>query len=163
MPDWNTVTRAHVLAALAEGERIGTREFLTRYGFRGLHAAQLWHRGEEFDAAAILGVAYLQATGRVATKDELPSGEDGVAQVLTRLGFDVVAQEPSIAPARTTKAAPARTTKATPARSVKATSPARSTKAAPAPTRRTKPEPTFTICPRCQMALPATGVCDNCD
>ncbi|MDN5745373.1 MAG: hypothetical protein L0H31_09660 [Nocardioidaceae bacterium] len=26
-----------------------------------------------------------------------------------------------------------------------------------------KPEPTVAVCPRCFMALPATGICDNCD
>ena len=162
MPDWNHVTRSHVLAALAEGDRIGSREFVTRYGFRGMHAAQLWHRGEEFDAAAVLGVAYLQATGRPAAKDELPAGEVGVVDVLTRLGFDVVAEEPVVAPTRAAKAAPTPTPKATAPRAPKA-APKRAAKAAPAPARRTKPEPTFTICPRCQMALPATGICDNCD
>lgn len=139
MPDWNQVTRAHVLAAIAEGERIGARDFLARYGFRGVHSSHLWHRGEEFDASAILGVAYLQATGRALTKDELPAGHEGVAQVLTPLGFDVVAEEQPIATPRTRTPAPT------------------------APRRATKPEPVLKICPTCQMALPATGVCDNCD
>lgn len=137
MPDWNLVNRSHVLAAIAEGERIGSQEFVTRYGFRGEHASKLWHRGEEFDATAILGVAYVQATGRPVTKGELPDGQDGVAQVLIPLGFDVVAEEQPFTPARTrTPAAPKRTA---------------------------KPEPKVTICPRCQMAVPATGLCDNCD
>jgi hypothetical protein len=138
MPDWNLVTRAHVLSAIAEGERVGSRDFLARYGFRGVHAYHLWHRGEEFDASAILGVAYLQATGHAITRDELPAGEEGVAQVLARLGFDVVAEPQPIATPRT------RTTAATPRRV-------------------TRPEPVLKICPTCQMALPATGVCDNCD
>ncbi len=137
MPDWNLVTRAHVLAAIAEGERIGSQEFLARYGFRGVHAAHLWHRGEEFDASAILGVAYLQATGRPVTKGELPDGHDGVAQVLVPLGFDVVAEEQPVATPRS--------------------------RAPAAPRRTAKPEPVLKICPTCQMALPATGVCDNCD
>jgi hypothetical protein len=137
MPDWNLVTRTHVLAALAEGERIGSREFLSRYGFRGVHASQLWHRGEEYDATAVLGVAHLQATGRPVTRDQLPGGDDGAADVLTRLGFDVVAEEQPIAtPRARTPAAPKRTA---------------------------KPEPKVNICPRCQMAIPATGLCDNCD
>ncbi|WP_183095265.1 hypothetical protein [Nocardioides stalactiti] len=31
-----------------------------------------------------------------------------------------------------------------------------------APARPRKPEPVINVCPRCFMALPATGVCDNC-
>jgi hypothetical protein len=137
MPDWNQVTRAHVLAALAEGERIGSREFLSRYGFRGVHASQLWHHGEEYDATAILGVAYLQATGRALTRDQLPGGDDGAATVLIDLGFDVVAEEPAVTTSRV--------------------------RAPAAPKRTAKPEPVLKICPTCQMALPATGICDNCD
>ncbi len=157
------------MAALAEGEQLGSREFVTRYGFRATHAGQLWHRGEEFDAAAILGVAYLKATGRAATKDDLPAGQDGVAEVLNRLGFDVVPEEPTVASAPRANGAPAaaRSTKAAPSETG-STKPnpaaARSKKADPTTTgRRTKTEPMFTICPRCQMALPSTGVCDNCD
>ena len=102
-----------------------------------MHAAHLWHRGEEFDASAILGVAYLQATGHPVTKGELPDGQDGVAEVLLPLGFDVVAEEQPVATPRSrTPAAPRRTA---------------------------RPEPVLKICPTCQMALPATGVCDNCD
>ncbi len=137
MADWNLVTRAHVLAAIAEGDRLGSRDFLARYGVRGAHTHKLWHRGEEYDATAILGVAYLQATGRPASRDELTGAEDGGAKVLIDLGFDVVAEEQPVTPARTRKAA--------------------------APKRTAKAEPVFKICPTCQMALPATGVCDNCD
>ena len=31
-----------------------------------------------------------------------------------------------------------------------------------APTKPVKPEPTVAVCPNCFMAIPATGVCDNC-
>ena len=33
---------------------------------------------------------------------------------------------------------------------------------AKAPTRPTKPEPVAAVCPHCFMAIPATGICDNC-
>jgi hypothetical protein len=136
MPDWNLVNRSHVLSAVAECDRIGSREFLARFGFRGAHALKLWHRGEEYDSAAVLGVAYLHASGRPATWDEFSGGEDGAAKVLVDLGFDVVAEEQPVASSRSR---------------------------APAPKRTVKKEPSVTICPRCQMAVPATGICDNCD
>ena len=138
MPDWNLVTPAHVLTALTEADQLGSREFVSRYGFRNAHAYRLWHRGAEYDATAVLGVAYLHATGRPATWEDFPDGQDGAAKQLADLGFDVVVEEQSVASSRT--------------------------RAAAAPVKRAaRPEPVFTICPTCQMALPATGICDNCD
>ena len=118
-------------------DRLGSRDFVSRYGFRNAHAYRLWHRGDEYDATAVLGVAYLHATGRPATWDGLHRRQDGAAKQLTDLGFDVVVEEQSVTTTRTRAAAPAK--------------------------RVAKPERVFTICPRCQMALPSTGICDNCD
>ena len=138
MPDWNLVTRQHVLAAIAECDRLGSREFLQRYHFGRAHAYTLWHGGQEYDSKAILGVAYLHATGRAATSDEFSGGKDGAAGVLAERGFDIVVDEELAATEVPRKAAPARSRRAT-------------------------VEPQVKICPRCFMALPATGVCDNCD
>lgn len=137
MPDWNLMNRSHVLAAIAEHDRLGAKEFLRRYGFRQARADALWHGGQEYDSKAILGVAYLHATGRPATWDEARA-EDSAATVLTELGFDVVAEEEPVASQRTRKPAPAKT-------------------------RPTKPERSVTFCPRCHLALPAHGLCDFCD
>lgn len=138
MPEWSPVDRSHVLAALEEHDRLGSREFLSRYGFRRTHAYTLWHRGEEYDAAAVLGVAYLHATGRPATRDDVPGGAGGAATALVDLGFDVVVDE---------EAATLTRTRATPR----------------AEARAPRPEPVVSVCPRCHVALPATGVCDFCD
>ena len=139
MPDWSLVQRQHVLAAIEEYDRLGSKEFLSRHGLRRAHLYKLWHRGEEYDSRAILGVAYLHAGGRPATWDEPSGGEHGAAQVLRDLGFDVVAEkEPVVSPRP----------RATPRTKHRAAA---------------KPEPTLDICPRCHVALPATGVCDFCD
>lgn len=138
MPDWSLVTRAHVLAALAEHDRIGDREFLRRYGFGRAHAYVLWHGGRDYDCKAIVGVAYLHATGTALTSQEFSGGKDGATGVLTDLGFDVVVDEEAVAAEKPRKVTPPRK------RTVKA-------EAAPR------------VCPRCFMALPATGVCDFCD
>jgi hypothetical protein len=137
MLDWTVVRPDHVRAALAECDRLGSREFLARYRFGRADAYTLWHQGQEYDAAAVVGVAYLHATGRAATKDEL-SG-DNAARVLSGLGFDVVVDEELVA--------------STPTR----------TRTVTAEPKRSTVEPEVRICPRCYMALPATGVCDNCD
>lgn len=138
MPDWSQVRTPHVLAAIEEYDRLGSKEFLSRYGFRRAHAYKLWHRGEEYDSKAILGVAYLHATGRPATSDEFSSGERGAAKVLIGLGFDVVAEKEPVAESR----------------------PSAAPRAKPRAAQR---EPTRNVCPRCHVALPATGVCDFCD
>jgi hypothetical protein len=137
MADWNLVTPAHVQTALEMCDRLGSRDFVSRYGFRNAHAYRLWHRGAEYDATAVLGVAYLHATGTPATWADFPDGQDGAAKQLTELGYDVVVEEQSVATTRARAAAPVK--------------------------RVAKPERVFTICPRCQMALPSTGICDNCD
>ena len=137
MADWNLVTPAHVQTALEMCDRLGSRDFVSRYGYRNAHAYRLWHHGAEYDATAVLGVAYLHATGQPATWADFTEGQDGAAKQLTELGYDVVVEEQSVATTRTRAAAPVK--------------------------RVAKPEPVFTICPTCQMALPSTGICDNCD
>jgi hypothetical protein len=98
----------------------------------------LWHNGQEYDSKAILGVAHLHATGRPATWDEFSGGERGAAKVLRERGFDVVAQEEPVASPRSRKTA------------------ASKRKTAPAPT-------SVKVCPSCNMAVPASGVCDYCN
>lgn len=132
------MTRSHVLAAMEEHDRLDSREFLRRYGFGRARSYVLWHRGQEYAPMAILGVAYLHATGRPATSEEFSGGEQGAAKVLMDMGFDVVAEEE---PVTTTK---------------------RAAKPKPKPAAK-KAEPVLQVCPRCFTALPATGVCDYCD
>lgn len=140
MPDWSLVSRSHVLAALREYDDLGSREFLRRYGFGRATAYTLWHQGKEYDPRAVVGAAYLHATGSVARVDEIPGGEDGATKVLTDLGFDVVVDELELA--------------ATKPRRAKAVKPKKT-----AASRDTAPK----VCPTCHMALPASGVCDFCD
>jgi hypothetical protein len=129
------VDRKHVLAAMQEHDRLGSTEFMRRYGLRRSPAYTLWNAGQEYDAPAILSVAHLNATGRTA---DLPDGPGAAGKVLLGLGFDVVVDEELAASAPVRKVAPPRT-------------------------RPARPEPTVKICPRCFVALPATGVCDFCD
>jgi hypothetical protein len=165
MPDWTLVNRSHVLAALAEYDRLGSREFLSRYSFGRSAAYTLWHGGQEYDSKAILGVAYLHATGRAATRDEFRGGLSGAVRVLQSLGFDVVVDEEELEHEERKEAA--RPVSAPAAVRPAATSP----RDRPAPaakkvakTARAKPiEVPVKLCPTCYTALPATGVCDYCD
>ena len=153
MPDWSLVGKQHVLAAIAECDRLGSRDFLQRYRFGRAHASTVWHRGQEYDSKAILGVAYLRATGRAATADEFAGGEEGAARVLTQLGFDVVIDEEALAAEKRPRVRKSATpTAAKPRRP--AAKPRR-----PA----AKPDERVKVCPTCFMALPATGICDTCD
>ena len=169
MTDWNQVSRADVLAAITEHDQLGSREFLSRYRFPRSRASTLWHRGQEYDPQAILGLASLRAGSGSGVADEETS-----IQVLSGMGFDVVVDEDALAAvkakAATRRVASTRssgtTTRTRTARSTTARSTtARSSTAAKAPAskpRRTT-EPETKICPTCFMALPATGICDNCD
>jgi hypothetical protein len=139
MPDWNLVSRSHVLAATKECDNLGSREFLRRYGFGRSAAYTLWHQGQEYDPQAILGVAFLHASGTAPRSDELADSFDGAAKVLTDLGFDIVVDEEALAAEKPRRAKPA--------------------KPKPAAARDTKPK----VCPTCHMALPASEVCDFCD
>ena len=139
MPDWNVVHRSHVVAAMQEHDRLGSKEFLRRYGFGRARSYVVWHQGHEYAAMAILGAAYLHAAGKPATSAELSGGEQDAAKVLIDLGFDVVAEEEAVTTRRTSKP-----------------------RLKPKPSTR-KTEPVVQVCPRCFTALPATGVCDYCD
>jgi hypothetical protein len=180
MPDWNLVNRAHVLAALDEYDRLGSREFLSRYRFGRSTAYTLWHGGQEYDSKAVLGVAYLHATGRAATRDELTGTLGGGAKVLEQLGFDIAVDEEEVereerayrtklarTPATSGARASGGTTKSGASGTTSGTSRARTAPARKAaekkPTRIKPAEREVKLCPTCYTELPATGVCDFCE
>jgi hypothetical protein len=166
MPDWSLVRAEHVRAAMAECDRLGSREFLARNHFGRGHAWTMWDHGTEYDPSAILGVAYLHATGTAATRDDLRYDLDAASRVLSGLGFDVVVDEEAVAlrpaprKAAAKKVTVPRAAAAPRAPAVKA-APRKVVPATRRPT--TSPEPVAKICPTCYMALPATGICDTCD
>lgn len=168
MPDWTLLNRSHVMAALAEYDRLGSREFLSRYSFGRSRAYTLWHGGQEYDSKAVLGVAYLHATGRAATRDEFRGGLTGAVRVLQGLGFDVVVDEEELEQEERREQARPVTAPAA-ARGTSAASARTPSRAAPAAkkvakTARTKPiDVPVKVCPTCYTALPATGICDYCD
>lgn len=145
----NSIDRDHVLTAIETWDTAGGSLYLTVSGTTSTHV--LVHAGQEYDASAIAGVAHGLATGRTLSTDDIPGGPAGAAKALTRLGFEVRDDSPpGAAPA-------ARST--TPK---KASSP-RAAAARPKPKPRVAAsDKTYTMCPTCFLALPSTGVCDNC-
>ena len=149
MATFSSVTQQHVLQALAEYDTRGEQEFLDVYGFAPSDDYPLVHDGRSYDSRAVLGVAHRFATGRIATPEEVESGFDGAVTILRRRGFTV--SQPYFAPHGRAAAPPRQRAPRAPAAS-----------RAPRRAVSTTPERAPAICPTCSMALPATGVCDNC-
>jgi 5-methylcytosine-specific restriction protein A len=92
------ITRAAVLAAIAEYDELGQDDFLARYGFERARSCLLIHDGKAYDSKAIVGVAH----GFLPGEGALPAGyfsggEATVGRPLRRLGFTVQVGELTIA------------------------------------------------------------------
>ncbi|NCT92584.1 hypothetical protein GXB85_16745 [Cellulomonas sp. APG4] len=146
MATFSSVTKQHVLTAIAEHDERGAEAFCALYGFTPSSDSTIVHEGRRYDTRAVLAVAHRHATGRLATPEEFRSSLQAAVGVLQRRGFEVVGP----AAART---APARAS---------STRTPRTASSRPAARRTTTREDTPSICPTCSMALPATGVCDMC-
>jgi hypothetical protein len=86
---WSRVTRADVLRAIEEYDRLGQDQFLAQHGFGRATAYLLIYNGRRYDSKAILGVAYGFATGVPLASREFSGGVHGAAGVLHKLGFEV--------------------------------------------------------------------------
>lgn len=152
MATFSSVTRQHVLSALAEHDERGAEDFLAVYGFEP-SGATLTHEGRTYDARAVLGVAHRYATGRLARQDEF-HGDLQATGLLARRGFEV-----SDPPGARAAAARAAATRAPRAPKVPRAPRAPRTTTPRTPAREEAPP---AICPTCFTVLPATGVCDTC-
>ncbi|WP_037504837.1 HNH endonuclease [Sphingobium bisphenolivorans] len=91
------VTRAAVLAAIAEYDALGQQKFLTKYGYKPARTYRLWHNGNPYDSKAIIGAAFGYLPGKPAPLrfDEFSGGQVYVVPVLEKLGFSFDAPEGS--------------------------------------------------------------------
>ncbi|HET6694459.1 MAG TPA: hypothetical protein VFG97_09140 [Pedococcus sp.] len=145
----NSIDRDHVLTAMETWDAAGGANYMLVRG--GVSTHVLLHHGKEYDAAAIAGIAHGLATGRTLTPADIPGGGAGASKHLVRLGFDIRDDSPPSSRVPGTRAAPR----------TRSTSPrAAST---PRPARVAATDRPVKLCPRCFIALPATGVCDTCD
>jgi 5-methylcytosine-specific restriction protein A len=84
------ITRAAVLAAIDEYDRLGQDEFLVKYGFDRARSYLLIHNGKAYDSKAIVGVAHGFLPGeRALTARDFSGGEATVGRLLRGLGFTV--------------------------------------------------------------------------
>lgn len=149
----NSIDRPHVLTAIETWDTAGGGNYMLVRG--GVSTHVLLHLGREYDAAAIVGIAHGLATGRTLTPADIPGGSGGAGKALTRLGFDVRDDSP---PAPSTGRARTPAARASSARA--SSRAARPSTPRPRVAASDKPD---TLCPRCFIAVPATGICDTCD
>lgn len=152
----NSIDRDHVLTAMETWDAAGGANYMLVRG--GVSTHVLRHHGKEYDAAAIAGIAHGLATGRTLTAADIPGGSAGASKHLIRLGFDIRDDSPPSERVPGTRARTPRTP------STRAASPRSSTRASgtPRPTRVAASDRPVKLCPTCFLALPATGICDNC-
>jgi len=108
VPNFEVVSRDHVVSALKEYDDRGAEEFLAKYGFGRAREYVLWHDGRSYDSKAVLGVAHLHATGTAARSSDFSGGVSGAAKILRRLGFDVTSVIEDVESAKTSESLPRR-------------------------------------------------------
>lgn len=85
------ITRAGILQAIAEHDRIGPEAFRATYGFHAATSYFLEHEGRLYDSKAIAGVAHMYDFG-VALKPSSPGLSGGLKHAvawLRREGFTI--------------------------------------------------------------------------
>ncbi|TMQ90466.1 HNH endonuclease [Actinomadura soli] len=92
--DLSPITREAVLDAIAECDRLGRERFREEYGFDPARRYLLHYNGAYYDSTAIVGVAYRSVAGRPLSAREFSGGHETVGRLLSRLGFEVISDEP---------------------------------------------------------------------
>ena len=89
MVSWNRVTRADVMRAIEEYNRLGPERFFSEHGFTPTTTYELVWDGRRYPPKAILGTAYEFATGKQLGSSDFEGGRSGAVGVLGRLGFTI--------------------------------------------------------------------------
>lgn len=89
MVAWDHVTRADVLRAIEEYDRLGPERFFSQHGFAPTTTYELIREERRYPPKAILGTAYELATGRRLGSSDFEGGKSGAVRVLGQLGFTV--------------------------------------------------------------------------
>ncbi|HEY4401384.1 MAG TPA: hypothetical protein VGO38_05070 [Acidimicrobiia bacterium] len=92
MVKWDDVTRAHVLRAMKEYDRLGPEAFFSEHGFGPTTTYDLVSDRRRYPPKAILGTAYELATGKRLASADFEGGKAGAVDVLGNLGFTVKAR-----------------------------------------------------------------------
>jgi hypothetical protein len=91
-PDWSQVSRADVLRALEEYDRLGPEQFFSEHGFAPTTTYDLVADERLYPPKAILGTAYELATGHRLDSGNFEGGKSGAVKVLESLGFTIEAK-----------------------------------------------------------------------
>jgi hypothetical protein len=86
---WDRVTRADVVRAIQEYDRLGPQEFFSAHGFAPTTTYDLVWEERRYPPKAILGTAYELATGQRLASGDFEGGKTGAVAVLGKLGFTV--------------------------------------------------------------------------
>ena len=86
---WDRVTRADVLWAMEEYDRLGAQKFFAEHGFGPTTTYDLLWEDRRYPPKAILGAAYAHATGKKLGSGDFEGGKAGAVRVLETLGFNV--------------------------------------------------------------------------
>jgi hypothetical protein len=89
MVTWDHVTRAHVLRAIDDYDRLGPERFFSEHGFAPTTTYEVAWEGRRYPPKAILGTAYEFATGKRLGSSDFEGGKAGAVRVLGHLGFVV--------------------------------------------------------------------------
>ena len=89
MVTWNRVTRAHILRAIRDYDRLGSERFFSEHGFAPTTTYELAWEKRRYPPKAILGTAYEFATGQRLGSSDFEGGKTGAVRVLQQLGFTV--------------------------------------------------------------------------
>ena len=89
MVAWDQVSRADVLRAIREYDRLGPEAFFSKHGFAPTTTYDLVLDKRRYPPKAILGTAYELATGERLGSGDFEGGKTGAVKVLGQLGFTV--------------------------------------------------------------------------
>ena len=90
--EWGDVTRAEVLRAMQEYDRLGPEAFFLAHGYAPTTTYDLVWDERRYPPKAILGTAYEFATGQRLVSGDFEGGKTGAVKVLGKLGFNVQAK-----------------------------------------------------------------------
>jgi hypothetical protein len=96
MVAWERVTRADVMRAINEHDRLGPQRFFSEHGFAPTTTYELAWEERRYPPKAILGTAYEFATGRRLGSSDFEGGKTGAVRVLGQLGFTVQEKRRSV-------------------------------------------------------------------
>jgi hypothetical protein len=89
MVAWERVTRADVLRAIHEYDKLGSEQFFSEHGFAPTTTYELVLEKRRYPPKAVLGAAYEFATGQRLGAADFEGGKTGAVKALGKLGFTI--------------------------------------------------------------------------